>query len=261
MYEYPPILSGTALQQIAALRDYLVRRAREEDEAAVLPASAAAASTPGSPAAARLGSASAPSSSAAAASDAALRSLIVKTADTVRRQVDLLTLSLHEDYLAKSDFGAYQEQIDTAIRATAREIVESFDFNARLAAADQQLDSLNAALSGLRGQIRRGLIRDPETGELAFGIAVAEELHFTGETVTEDGQDYAVLTPGQTLGLYTASGWQFWCSGAKRGWFDASDGQLHVGGLNAEQELRLGADWAVTAAGGFGIRYVGAAPP
>ena len=31
MTEYPPILSGTALQQIAALRDYLVRRARDSD--------------------------------------------------------------------------------------------------------------------------------------------------------------------------------------------------------------------------------------
>lgn len=29
MYEYPPILKGTEQQQIAALRDYLVRLVRE----------------------------------------------------------------------------------------------------------------------------------------------------------------------------------------------------------------------------------------
>jgi hypothetical protein len=192
---------------------------------------------------------------------AALRALIVKTADRVERQVELLSRSLHEDYLARSDFGDYQEQIDTLIRATARQIVESYDFTARLSAADERLGELAGALTRLRGEIRRGLIQDPETGELCFGIAIAQELRFTGQTVTENGLVYEELAPGQTLGLYTASGWQFWINGSKRGWFDASDGQLHVGGMNAEQELRLGGDWVMTAVGGFGLRYVGPVTP
>ena len=290
MTEYPPILSGTALQQIAALRDYLVRRARDSDasvgagaldgpknsasvgagvldgpknsasagEGLAPPAVGQAAVSPGgaspAPTAAhsefRIPNSELPS--------AALRALIVKTADRVERQVELLSRSLHEDYLARSDFGDYQEQIDTLIRATARQIVESYDFTARLSAADARLGELAGALTRLRGEIRRGLIQDPETGELCFGIAIAQELRFTGQTVTENGLVYEELAPGQTLGLYTASGWQFWINGSKRGWFDASDGQLHIRSLTAEQELRLGGDWLCTSSGGFGIRYVGA---
>ena len=32
MREYPPILTGDALQQIAALRDYLVRQTRDREQ-------------------------------------------------------------------------------------------------------------------------------------------------------------------------------------------------------------------------------------
>jgi hypothetical protein len=266
MTEYPPILSGTALQQIAALRDYLVRRARDSDALASpsgggaerseaeggTPLSALRATSPGG------GSKDAPTASQDALPAAALRALIVKTADRVERQVELLSQSLHEDYLARSDFGDYQEQIETLIRASARQIVESYDFTARLSAADARLGELAGALTRLRGEIRRGLIQDPETGELCFGIAIARELRFTGQTVTENGLVYEELAPGQTLGLYTDAGWQFWCNGSKRGWFDASDGQLHIRSLTAEQELRPGGDWLCTSAGGFGIRYTGA---
>ena len=289
MTEYPPILSGTALQQIAALRDYLVRRARDANAfvgAGVLDgpknsASAGAGVLDGPKNSASAGEGLAPPAVGQAAvspggaspaptaahsefripnselPSAALRALIVKTADRVERQVELLSRSLHEDYLARSDFGDYQEQIDTLIRATARQIVESYDFTARLSAADERLGELAGALTRLRGEIRRGLIQDPETGELCFGIAIAQELRFTGQTVTENGLVYEELAPGQTLGLYTASGWQFWINGSKRGWFDASDGQLHIRSLTAEQELRLGGDWLCTSSGGFGIRYVG----
>ena len=262
MTEYPPILSGTALEQIAALRDYLVRRAREDDSALASPSggSGAAQAVPEGAALSAAALASPSGGSGNPGADrgaAALRALVVKTADTVQRQVDLLAHSLHEDYLARSDFGAYQEQIDLAIRMTARQIVESTDYASRLTAADRRLGELASAMTDLRGEIRRGLIADPETGELCFGIAVAESLRFTGQTVTQDGVRYEVLAPGQTLGLYTASGWQFWCGGSKRGWFDSADGQLHVRSLTAEQELRLGADWVLTPTGGFGVRYVG----
>ena len=170
MTEYPPILSGTALQQIAALRDYLVRRARDSDasvgagaldgpknsasvgEGLAPPAVGQAAVSQGgaSPAPTAAHSESQIPNSALPA--AALRALIVKTADRVERQVELLSRSLHEDYLARSDFGDYQEQIDTLIRATARQIVESYDFTSRLSAADERLGELSGALTGCGGR-------------------------------------------------------------------------------------------------------------
>jgi hypothetical protein len=112
-------------------------------------------------------------------------------------------------------------------------------------------------MTAIRGEIRRGLITDPESGETAMGIAISEELSFTGVEHTEAGLTYYELTPGQTLGLYTATGWQFWINGSKRGWFDSRDGMLHVANLAVETSLMLGGGWLITASGGFGIRYMG----
>ena len=269
MIEYPPILRGTAQQQLAQLRDYLVRRAREEERAPA-PVSADTASSAlasvsdadvaslvTGAAAGGVGANTTASSLAARQSDAALRALILKTTDQVQSRVDKLAASLQADFVAQSDFGRYQEEIRTLIQATARQIVESYDFTALLEADRAAVGELTGSVTRLQGQIRRGLIEDPETGEESIGIAVAESLRFTGRRLTRDGEELEELSPGQSLGLYTATGWQFWCSGSKRGWFDASDGRLHVRGLTAEEELDLGGDWVLSAAGGLGIRYLG----
>ena len=66
-----------------------------------------------------------------------------------------------------------------------------------------------------------------------------------------------LLAPGQTLGLYTATGWQFWINGSKRGWFDSEDGMLHVANIVVEDKLQIGDGWLMTTTGGFGLRYTG----
>ncbi len=257
MYEYPPILTGDALQQIAALRDYLVRRVREDNaESASRDAeqTSAVRQPPlpkgGWPSEARSGGYD-------PAASAALRQLIVKTADLVEHHVDELRQSLREDYLALSDFGSYRESIDAQILQTARETVESYQYQEQIDAAESGIGELQSAMTELSGQIRRGLITDPETQETVLGIAISQELRFTGQTRTQDGLTYWELAPGQTLGLYTSTGWQFWIGGSKRGWFDSRDGMLHVSQVLVESRLQLGENWLVTAAGGFGLRYIG----
>ena len=264
MYEYPPILKGTEQEQLAALRDYLVRMTRS------LRAAESAAETAGDGAARpAVPAAAAPQTAAAQRQEAGeLRALIAKTAqrldgalggrlDTVQQDLEHLDAALHEDYLAVSDFGAYTVQAELTMRAAAREVLESYDYQERIQAADEALDGLSRSLTAIRGEIRRGLITDPETGERAMGIAIAQQLRFTGQTQDADGVTYYELSPGQTLGLYTASGWQFWINGSKRGWFDAADGMLHVTRLRAVDSMDLGGSWRLSSAGGFGVRCTG----
>lgn len=252
MTELPPILSGSAQQQIAALRDYLVRLSQSLDtaETAVQTINSGAAVSSGSAA----GLTAAGNRDSAAVNE--LRALITKTATTVKHQVDMLSQSLHEDYMAKSDFGEYTEQIDALFTATARQVIESYDYEARIEAIAAAGAETERHITSLRGEICRGIIEDPGTGEIALGIAIAEDLSFTGETVTENGVEYFRLSPGQTLGIYTASGWQFWINGAKKGWFDSRDAMLHVGSIAIEENLRISADWMISSSGGLGIRYL-----
>ena len=249
MTELPPILSGSTQQQIAALRDYLVRLSQSLDsaESAAQTSSITAISGAASPMAVG-------NRDSAAVNE--LRALITKTATTVKHQVEILSQSLHEDYMAKSDFGEFTEQIDMLFTATARQVIESYDYEARIEALAAAGAETERHITALRGEICRGIIEDPGTGEIALGIAIAENLSFTGETVTENGIEYYRLSPGQTLGIYTASGWQFWINGAKKGWFDSRDAMLHVGSIAVEEDLRISADWLISSSGGFGIRYL-----
>lgn len=246
MIEYPPLLRGSAEQQIALLRDYLVRQVRANKSEDQGEGGGIQASAP---------------SSGSGKNKAALqeeynryrdlRALIVKTADIVEEHVDMLRQELHADYLAISDFGTYQERVDTQIEATARAIVESYDFQGKIDAAEMR------AVESIQGEIRRGFIDPPGGGARVFGIAIAEKLRFSSTTVTQDGLEYVELDSGQTMGIYTASGWQFWLNGAKAGWFDSADGQLHVNTMTAESGIRMGSNWVISGAGGFGIRYLG----
>lgn len=253
MYELPPRLQGSEREQLAALRDYLVRMARDMDANVekVVVETVENVGVLGSG-----GGRSGGGSVTVESSEAQrLRSLIIKTADTIRQNIDLITTILHEDYLAKSDFGVYRENIDRTIEETARSTTEHF--NAEFDTVYGRLDDADVFMQAIRGEIRRGLITDPETGETVMGIAISENLSFTGQQHTENGLVYYELNPGQTMGLYTSTGWQFWINGSKRGWFNSVDGMLHISKLAVEQSLTLGAGWVITMTDGFGLRYIG----
>ena len=259
MYEYPPMLMGSEQQQLHALRDYLVRLARSLETAETAPTAASSPKAAGSAAAdAAIERAAGEQAEALRRNAANLRALIVKNAAETESRMSELRQELESSFMARSDFGEYMEHARSSFSATARGVVESYDYGEQIRSLSERAEALDLSMSTLRGEIRRGLIIDPESGETVLGIAVAEKLRFTGAVHEEDGLQYYVLEPGQTLGLYTAGGWQFWVNGAKRGWFDSRDGRLHVISEAVADSLQLGGEWAVSAAGGFGIKYVGA---
>ena len=143
-YELPPQARGSAEEQLAALRDYLVRLAQELERV-------------------EHGGIAAASKSAAAVREknelalreqaAALKALIIKNADEITSYADERFDSLSSTYLAVSDFGTYLEQIDTSIRQTARDTVESYRYA-------ESIRALESYVSVLNGQIRRGLIEN-----------------------------------------------------------------------------------------------------
>ena len=269
MAELPPILQGEALQQIAQLRDYLVRRerGRESEILQTVRADPPAAGTSSGASATFPLRGEGRSAGDAARRAAALRALIVKTADESRAGDLVLTNSigelsheLRQEYLARSEFGEYRQEIALLIEATARQIVESYGYLEQIRATDAALgemgEEFSAYLTEISGQIRRGFLEDPETHQTVLGIAISQQLQFTGQEMTDGGWTYFELSPGQTLGLYTSTGWQFWMNGRKVGWFDSSDGMLHTVSQVVEQEIRIGS-WSLSADGGLGIRRPG----
>lgn len=272
MRELPPMLSGDALQQIAALRDYLVRLARSGENEIMETVKANPGTLRDTVNKAANGKSGTPGA-ASPAEDAArrartLQALIVKTAENSRERDEVLTESLGElsreirqSYLARSEFGEYRQEIALLIEATARQIVESYGYLELILATEAALGEMGEQLAAytteIGGQIRRGFLEDPDTHQTMLGIAISQQLRFTGQELTDGGWTYYELSPGQTLGLYTSTGWQFWVNGRRVGWFDSSDGLLHTVSQMVEEELRMG-DWVLSSVGGLGIRMTGA---
>ena len=242
--EIPPRLQGSPEQQLVAMRDYLVRLSQSLEQVG------RSAAAPAVSKAAAAASAQENAAEQVKSTARALKALIIKTADEITAYTDSRVESFESLYVAKSDYGSYYNQIETQVAQTARDTVESYHYT-------EAFGEMNAYLTDLGGQIRRGVIEDPETHEVHLGIAISEQLSFTGQTQTEGGLTYYELAPGQTLGLYTSRGWQFWIGGVRRGWFSSEDSMLHLSNIGVENRLQLGSEWDVTRANGFGLRYIG----
>ena len=140
------------------------------------------------------------------------------------------------------------------IEANSRGVEELYRQTESLESAARQTgESLSAFTQLMEGQLRRGFLTDPDTGETVFGIAVSQRLNFTGAERTEGGERYYELSDQGAFGLYTATGWQYWINGRKVGWFQSGDSRLHLRSLQAEEEISLGA-WRLSSAGGLGLR-------
>lgn len=181
---------------------------------------------------------------------ASLKALIIKNADEIYSYTDRKAETFESRYVAKSDFGNYYEKIASMVETTARGTIESYQYQ-------DEIDSLNRYKTELSGQIRRGVIEDPVTHEVHLGIAISENLSFTGNTTNSAGVTYYELSAGQTFGLYTSHGWQFWINGVLSGYFSSQDSMLHVANIVVENRLQLGAGWEIVNANGFGLRYIG----
>lgn len=267
MYDLPPILNGTSAQQLAALRSYLVRMAQQLNGALDTGSAQSAAQTARSGAGTK--TASAGRSADIEKNARELRALIIKTADGLsgdiirsqdqqRLYTDAESEKLSSLLVAKSEFGTFTEKIESRISESARGIVESYDYDSLISSAQDSIALLQSYMTKIDGEIRRGIVTDPETMEDVTGIAISQNLQFTGAIVKgTDGAEYYRLSSGQTFGLYTSTGWQFWIDGHKRGWYNSVDGMLHIANTAIEDTLQIGGAWRILNEGGLGIKYTG----
>ena len=263
-HELPPMLRGTEQQQLTTLRDYLVRLAQSlnvVDNATVVSSSSNTKVTQ-----------QLTEDIKQQATD--LRSLIIKTADaldvritTNSEEIDDIngTIStLSNTYVAQSDFGTYQQTMQTSIQNLASGISELYSSTEAIIARNAEQDEqLSEYLTLINGQIRRGFIEDPDNaGQYILGIAISQSLVFTSGTLEQDGLTYYRIdsTLAQTFGLYTSTGWQFWINGQKVGWFDSTaERALHVASIISESSMQFGENWLIEQnSNGIGLRYIGA---
>lgn len=287
----PPMLTGKTQTDMENMRDYLFQMAQSIEE--IVPAESAAQAVKvtrdakGRPVTTPVSGGDA-DLAAIRKNAQELKSLIVKSAENLQKKIndgdtelagmiadgDNAVIDLMDEkeeqyngkYLAKSEFGTFEQTLDSRIQTTAAGVVESYGFEETIDGVQEDIDLLQHYYTNIEGEIRRGIVVDPETGNYVTGIAISQNLRFEGECGPSDqhnpgdGYTYYYMESGQTFGLYTSTGWQFWIDGYKKGWFNSVDGMLHVANIMVEVSMQVGPDWQMRAIPGraeLEILYVG----
>lgn len=182
-----------------------------------------------------------------------LKSLIIKTADTVRSEMTAIETTLQGQYIAKSEWGDYEQRLQAHFAATAEGVVESYAFNDRLESLKNQAADFETFQKSSEGTIRRGIIGYDEDGQPLFGIAIGQDLKTS--QVTIDGQTHTAIDMTRSLATYTAGSVTFWQNGEKVAWF--SNSELVCRGLNVDEKMTLGGVWEIGKTHGLSIKWIG----
>ena len=185
-----------------------------------------------------------------------LKSLIIKTAESVRSETQRVETELRSSYVAKSEFGAYQEQVDAKFTATAEDVTQSIRYVSEL---EGRLDEQAGDLQGLisyrtetRGYIRQGIVGYEDTVPI-IGIAIGQDIQTTG-TQSVDGKTYDVIDTSHNMSGWTSKKLSFYVEGTEIAYF--SNGALHVGHVELDRITAAG-KWDVSFSDGVAFKWIG----
>lgn len=186
-----------------------------------------------------------------------LKSLIIKTADVVQAEMDVLKVSLESKYVAVSDYGTYQENIESQLTATAASIEQAISYHAELSdALGGVSDEFEDYTVEVQGYIRQGII-GYDGAVPVIGIAIGRDLTVTGSKETVNGKTYDVIDTSSNMSIWTPDKLAFYINGAEAAYF--SNGALYVGTVIVQTKLVLGQKkWQIDHANGLSIKWIGA---
>ena len=179
----------------------------------------------------------------------ALKSLIIKTADVVKTEMDTLETTLRQLYIAKSEWGSYEENIKNDMVATAQGVVQSFDFESRLQAAEAGIADFEDYKVISSGYIQSGIIGEDDDGFPIIGVAIGQDLKST----VIDGQTYIDMT--RNLATYTPDCITFWQNGVEA--MHINSGEMSIASARIFRRLTVGDEWEVSRKHGFTVKWIG----
>lgn len=205
-----------------------------------------------------------------------LKSLIQKTADTVTKTIEYtdsritiikeqtnenadniadLTASISSDYVAKSEYGTFQENINTQIASNADSITNMYSYFAQLEAdINKAQSSFDNYVVATEGSIKVGIV-EWDGAIPIFGIAIGQDIRY--REVSIDGETYAEIDKTNYVTTYTATGFKMWQDNQVVAYI--SNNKLYITNAYIVENLTIG-DFTVksSTSEGFVIKYTGA---
>lgn len=177
-----------------------------------------------------------------------LKSLIVKTADTVEKSMEQLSTRLTESYVAASDFGSYVARLSAYLEANPEAVTQYYGFYSELKADMAAVDAAFADYKvDTEGYIRTGIVYY-DGAVPVYGVAVGQNL-----TATEvDGE--CQVDQNNFRAVFTATKLSFWQDSTEVAY--VSNNQLYINNITVLGALELGR-WKISEADGLAFQWIG----
>lgn len=161
-----------------------------------------------------------------------LKSLIIKSADTVEREMDELREEMHGTYLAVSEFGTYQEQIDREIQETAEGTFNRWIQSTEMTNLVNAVTALNTYVTESEAYITSGLLYYDDYNLPVYGIAIGDNL----KRVVVDGEE--ILRKENLACVITSEKISFYIHGQECAYI--SNNSLYITGAYMSSRFGLG---------------------
>lgn len=185
-----------------------------------------------------------------------LKSLIIKSANTVRSEMDVLETKLQSTYVAVSNFGTFQEEISTILENTATSLNQTIGYYAELRTlAGNNKTAFEQYVIETEGYIRQGIIGYDGAVPI-IGIAIGQDISVTGEKVEVDGQEYDMIDTSSNMAVWTSKKLSFYVYGVEVAYF--SNSALYSDEIIVKGSLFLDKNkWEISHTNGLIIKWVG----
>lgn len=182
-----------------------------------------------------------------------LKSLIVKTADVVRSEMDVLETQFRQQYIAKSEWGTYEESIHSDIVATAENVLQKYDFDSRINDVAAGVADFEAYKIQTSGYIQSGIIGYDDDNFPVIGIAIGQDLK--SREVTIGGEVYSEIDMTKNLATYTSDRITFWQNGIEVAYI--SNSEMGITSVHIKGRITFGDEWELSHTNGFTVKWVG----
>ena len=165
-----------------------------------------------------------------------LKSLIIKTADSIRAEHDESMTDLKSSYVAQSEFGEYRENISNRITESAEGLRQDISLMENTISGKADQAAFEAYKTELEGYIHIGLIVLPD-GTRRPGVAIGTDIR-EEKTVDADGNETVILHDIPQAAAFTSERLSFFLNNAEVAYI--SNGQLYITDARVTKNLRLG---------------------
>lgn len=236
-YETPPILKGTAEQQLNQIYGYLFRLSEALNVADD-----------------RIGTLSTPQIISEIRKNTVGIIPDAQTIEDVRALINKTAKELYNGLEGlESDFGAFETNIISTIEETAGEVINRYGITEAISGLQEQSAGFSTYIMETEGFIKQGFIDRNEQGVPIVGIAIGQGL--TSQKVIIDGNEYEQIDSTQSCAFYTANRVSFRVNGREVAY--VSNRKLYIGDVEITGGVVLDGKWLINTENGFSIEWIG----